>query len=159
MRSHGGEHDDFHVRLPHRMVEGAIEVVGHLHVLRVALLGAVQCDPSHPWTGLIVEDGLKGRKFGLGHRLLLCGYEEWGPRIDAIRSRRGATVGTDAGPNKASVHGPGSRWTMAPVLRICQRAATSGDRVEGLLHRDRSDLVTGSRWPRRVSGTFPEGVR
>src|SRR3954451_5623786 len=125
MLSHSGEHDDLHVRLPHSMVEGAVEVVGHLHVLRVALLGAVQCDPSHPWTGLIVEDGLEGRKFGLGHWLLLDGCEEWGPCLDAIWPLYKATVGTDAGSDKAGVHGLGSRWTVRRSISVTSLLASS----------------------------------
>src|SRR5436190_422418 len=46
-------------RLRHRRVEGGIEVVGHLQVLRVARLGPVHHDPRDAWLRPFHDDGLE----------------------------------------------------------------------------------------------------
>jgi hypothetical protein len=39
VRTHRGQNDDLHMRLMQGMVKGAVQIVGHLHVLRVRFSG------------------------------------------------------------------------------------------------------------------------
>ena len=59
MRAVAGEDDDLDRVVLHRLVEGGIEVVGHLQVLRVARLGPVHHDPRDAWLRPFHDDGLE----------------------------------------------------------------------------------------------------
>ena len=51
MRTVAGEHDHLDRVVLHRLVEGGVEVVGHLQVLRVARIGPVHHDPRDRGSG------------------------------------------------------------------------------------------------------------
>ncbi len=59
MRAVAGEDDDLDRVVLHRLVEGGVEVVGHLQVLRVARLGPVHHDPRDAWLRPLHDDGLE----------------------------------------------------------------------------------------------------
>src|SRR6476620_561029 len=59
MRSVAGKDDDLDRIVLHRMVEGGIEVVSHLQVLRVARLGPVHHDPGDARLRPLHDDGLE----------------------------------------------------------------------------------------------------
>ena len=59
MRAVAGEDDDLDRVVLHRLVEGGIEIVGHLQVLRVARLGPVHHDPRDAWLRPFHDDGLE----------------------------------------------------------------------------------------------------
>ncbi len=66
VRVGAGEHDDLDGVVLHRAVEGGVQVVGHLQVLRIARIGPVHHDPRHIWRRLLVDDG-----FVFGHAAAL----------------------------------------------------------------------------------------
>src|SRR5690242_16670363 len=59
MRAVAGEDDDLDGVVLHRLVEGGVEVVGHLQVLRVARLGPVHHDTRDAWLRPRHDDGLE----------------------------------------------------------------------------------------------------
>ena len=59
MRAVAGENDDLDGIVLHRLVEGGVEVVGHLQVLRVARLGPVHHDPRNARVGPFHHNGLE----------------------------------------------------------------------------------------------------
>src|SRR6266404_9917091 len=59
MRAATGEDDDLDCVVLHGLIEGSIEVVGHLQVLRVARLGPVHHDPRDAWLRPFHDDGLE----------------------------------------------------------------------------------------------------
>ena len=59
MRAVAGEDDDLDRVVLHRLVEGGVEVVGHLQVLRVARLGPVHHDPRDARLRPLHDNGLE----------------------------------------------------------------------------------------------------
>ena len=59
MRTVAGEDDDLDRVVLHRLVEGGVEIVGHLQVLRVARLGPVHHDPRDARLRPLHDDGLE----------------------------------------------------------------------------------------------------
>ena len=60
MRAVAGEDDDLDRIVLHRGIEGGVEVVGHLQVLRVPRLGPVHHDPRDARLRPFDDDGLVG---------------------------------------------------------------------------------------------------
>jgi len=64
MRAGRGQHDDLDVLLAHGEIERRVQLIGHVHVLRVALVRPVQADAGDALARLVIEQGIEGREIG-----------------------------------------------------------------------------------------------